>query len=61
MSKLNQRAYQQLVEEDIRWLVDNTGESLERRHIVDILWDSVSTLYGEPRPPRSRLDHQEET
>lgn len=34
---LNQHAYSKLIEEDIAWLEANTNDSLERRHIIDVL------------------------
>jgi len=54
-NRLTQDAYRKLIHEDIRWLVDNTEDTLERRHICDVLWDSVTTLYGEHRDVRVRV------
>jgi hypothetical protein len=34
-------AYEELVEEDIKWLEDNTERSLERGHIISILRENV--------------------
>lgn len=34
---LNNSAYSKLIQEDIDWLLDNTDDSLERRHIISII------------------------
>ena len=43
--KLNKWAYEQLITENIVWLLENTDDTLERRHILDVLQDSVQRLY----------------
>lgn len=43
--KLTKCAYERLVLEDTAWLIENTDDTLERRHILDILRDSVQRLY----------------
>jgi len=44
---LNRWAYQKLVDEDIQWLLNKTTakDTLEGRHIIEIVKHSVSTYY----------------
>ena len=43
-SKLTRAAYEQLITEDITWLL-NQPDTLERSHIFDVLMYSVGQLY----------------
>lgn len=43
--QMNKESYTRLVKENISWLLDNTDDSLERRHIIDILNNSINTNY----------------
>jgi len=43
--KLTKWAYEELITKNIAWLVENTDDTLERRHIVDVMRDSVQRLY----------------
>jgi len=43
--KLGKESYQKLINDDAKWLIENTGNSLERQHILRILWDSISLYY----------------
>lgn len=47
MMKLNKISYEELVNEDIQWLLDNTKDTLERRHILLILENSKDLEYQE--------------
>jgi hypothetical protein len=44
--KLSYSAYTQLITEDIKWLLDYAPNTLERRHIIAVLEDSVKFYYG---------------
>ena len=53
MLKLNKEAYQELVDEDIAWLLKQP-DTLERKHIECVLRDSVYRLYPDiPSTPWS--------
>lgn len=43
--QINKSAYEKLIKEDIEWLLSNTKDSLERRHIVEVLNYSSERLY----------------
>ena len=43
--QINKSAYEKLIKEDIEWLLSNTKDSLERRHIVEVLNYSPERLY----------------
>ena len=45
---LTREAYEELIDQDIDWLVKNTMPSLERDHIITVLRDSVDTYYEDP-------------
>lgn len=47
--KLNRKAYVQLIEEDVKWLKDNTSDCLEQDHVLQVLSHSVVCYYPEPR------------
>ena len=34
-----------MINRDAKWLVENTENSVERQHILAILWDSISRRY----------------
>jgi len=42
---LSRSSYQQLIDEDIKWLLKQP-DSLERTHVLAILLDSPTRLYG---------------
>lgn len=42
---MNKTAYQELINDDAKWLVENTEDSIEREHILKVLWDSIHRLY----------------
>lgn len=44
---LARKLYEELINQDIEWLVKNTDQSLERDHIIGILKDSVNIYYGD--------------
>lgn len=44
---LTREAYEELINQDIEWLVKNTDQSLERDHIIEVLKDSVDIYYGD--------------
>jgi len=44
--QINKSAYEKLIKEDIEWLLSNTKDSLERRHIVEVLNYSPERLYA---------------
>lgn len=46
MSRLNRTTYQQLVDENLRWLL-TMPRTLERDHVAEIVRDSVRHLYEE--------------
>lgn len=46
---ISKEAYEKLINEDIEWLVNNTGETLERDHIIVVLKQSIKLLYGNER------------
>jgi hypothetical protein len=48
--KLNKEGYAQLIEEDIEWLENNTSDTLERKHIIMVLEQSIDTYY----PPKQK-------
>lgn len=37
MGKMGLRSYEQMVEENIEWFLENTEHSVERMHILDII------------------------
>ena len=39
--RMNQQAYEKLIKEDIGWLLQNTNDTLERQHIIQILKNSI--------------------
>lgn len=43
---LARKLYEELINQDIEWLVKNTDQSLERDHIISVLKDSVNIYYG---------------
>ena len=43
---INRTSYEKLIAEDIEWLEINTEDSLERRHIIDVLKASTELIYG---------------
>jgi hypothetical protein len=43
---LTREAYEELINQDIEWLIKNTDQSLERDHIISVLKDSVDIYYG---------------
>ena len=43
---LTRKSYEELINQDIEWLVKNTEQSLERDHIISVLKDSVDIYYG---------------
>jgi hypothetical protein len=45
MKKVSLDAYRKLINDDAKWIVENTKDSLERRHILKILWDSIECYY----------------
>lgn len=49
MLKINQKSYQKMIEEDVQWLLDRTEDDLERRHIIDLLYDSIRVYYSDPQ------------
>jgi glycerol-3-phosphate O-acyltransferase len=52
METINKSTYVKLININAKWLVDNTKNSLEREHILKVLWDSIDLLY--PKPPTER-------
>lgn len=48
MSRLGKSAFQHLIKEDIEWLKNATPDdnSLEKRHILEILDEIPDILYG---------------
>ena len=44
---LARKLYEELINQDIEWLVKNTDQSLERDHIISVLKDSVNIYYGD--------------
>ncbi len=44
-TQMNKESYSRLIKENISWLLKNTEDSLERRHIIDILNNSVNMNY----------------
>ncbi len=44
---LARKLYEELINQDIEWLVKNTDQSLERDHIIEVLKDSVDIYYGD--------------
>ena len=49
--KLLRHSYVQLIKENIEWLLSNTPDSLERKHIIAVLLDSIDKNY--PKEERS--------
>lgn len=45
-TNLNYWAFKDLVIQDIAWLIRNTSDSLERKHIIDILEKTPERFYG---------------
>lgn len=45
--KMNKEAYREMVNEDIQFLVKHAPDTLERRHIVEILRASIESEYDE--------------
>ncbi len=39
---ININAYKKLINNDAKWIVDNTENSIERRHILKVLWASIN-------------------
>ena len=37
--------YKKLINDDAKWLVENTNDSLERQHILKVLWGSIKPGY----------------
>lgn len=46
-TKLNKDYYQKLIDEDIKVLLKSMPDTLERKHIIDVLNDSVNYYYPE--------------
>ena len=46
--RMNRKAYERLIEEDIKWLCENTKPRLECDHIINVLRDSINMYYGKP-------------
>ena len=47
-TRMNRKEYERLIEEDIKWLRENTKPRLERDHIINVLRDSINMYYGKP-------------
>lgn len=43
--RINKKSYEELINQDVEWLMKNTNHSLEREHIIDILKDSIYYYY----------------
>ena len=43
---VNKQTYKKLIEEDIKWLSENTKHNLEYSHIIEVLKDSIDRIYG---------------
>ena len=48
-TRMNRKGYERLIEEDIKWLHENTNSRLERDHIINVLRDSINMYYGKPK------------
>lgn len=44
--KVSRNIYKMLIEQDIKWLEENTTDSLERMHIIEVLRHSIEKEYG---------------
>jgi len=55
MHTMNRSSFERLVQEDIDWLESTTTDTLERRHILEILKKITSLEYDEH--PRRALTH----
>lgn len=53
--KLNRRGYQELVDGDLEWLLQQP-RTLERDHIEAVLRESPERYYGEIEKPAPRAD-----
>ena len=42
---MNKESYQRLILDDIEWLEKNTRDTLEFRHIIEVLKNSISENY----------------
>jgi len=59
-TRMNRKEYERLIEEDIKWLRENTKPQLERDHIIEVLKDSINQYYPQssqchslqPYPPQ---------
>lgn len=47
--QVNRETFQQLVKEDMVWLLDNCTKSLERDHILAILEEVTELKYGKEK------------
>jgi len=54
--KVKYEKYRELINNDARWLVDNTKNSLERKHILKVLWDSIGCYYPSASQPVVEAD-----
>lgn len=43
--EISKDCYEKIIEKDIRWLLENTIDCLERTHIISILKDSIKRIY----------------
>lgn len=59
MSRMNRTTYEQLISEDLEWLLKQP-RSLERDHIEAIVRRSVDHEYGQPGAPRSKKQKVED-
>ena len=48
----DKESYKKLINDDAKWLVENAPKSLEREHILKVLWDSIDKNY----PPEDVAD-----
>lgn len=44
---MSKDTYIKTIDENIKWLLSNTSDSLERRHIVDVLKWSINNIYSD--------------
>ena len=56
-TKLNRNGYENLINEDIIWLLENAPRSLERDHIEEVLKSSVDLLYQKSSNRICELEH----
>jgi hypothetical protein len=47
--KINRKAYERLICEDMIWLLKHTPTSIERSHVLDVLKHSAKLLYPESK------------